>query len=98
MPTHTEASPGAQRGRIENDEYAAMMGRLLRAWRRRLEAADEWDLAEFASFALEVDLELVSVVAAWRTDGRSWAEVGRALGISRQAAQQRFGPRITHSG
>jgi hypothetical protein len=29
-------------------------------------------------------------VAAARVDGRSWAEIGAALGVSKQAAQQRF--------
>jgi Clp amino terminal domain, pathogenicity island component len=29
-------------------------------------------------------------VAAAREDGRSWAEIGAALGVSKQAAQQRF--------
>ncbi|HUE26305.1 MAG TPA: hypothetical protein VMP89_05990 [Solirubrobacteraceae bacterium] len=93
MPTHQRA-----RKSRENDEYAAMMNRLLRAWGKRLADADDWDMAEFASFALEVDLELVSIVAAWRAAGRSWTDVGRALGITRQAAQQRFGHRLTHSG
>src|SRR3954454_10469503 len=29
-------------------------------------------------------------VAAARADGRSWSEIGAALGVSKQAAQQRF--------
>ncbi len=31
-------------------------------------------------------------VAAAREDGRSWSEIGTALGVSKQAAQQRFVP------
>ncbi|GIL34155.1 hypothetical protein LG324_13850 [Phycicoccus jejuensis] len=34
---------------------------------------------------------LQQAVAAARADGRSWAAVGEVLGLSRQAAQQRFG-------
>ena len=31
-------------------------------------------------------------VAAARADGADWAQIGAALGISRQAARQRYGP------
>lgn len=34
---------------------------------------------------------LQQAVAAARADGRSWAAVGAVLGLTRQAAQQRFG-------
>ena len=35
--------------------------------------------------------EVEVAVAHLRVDGASWAQVGRALGISRQGARQRFG-------
>lgn len=35
--------------------------------------------------------ELNAAVTAARASGRSWAEIGIVLGVSRQAAQQRFG-------
>jgi hypothetical protein len=38
-----------------------------------------------------LDDEIVAAVAHLRVDGASWARVGRALGISRQGARQRFG-------
>ena len=38
---------------------------------------------------LEEEIEVA--VAHLRVDGASWAQVGRALGISRQGARQRFG-------
>ncbi|KXF50473.1 hypothetical protein AXA44_19050 [Rhodococcus sp. SC4] len=41
-----------------------------------------------------VDELLVSAIAAARSAGHSWDTVGAALGMSRQAAQQRFGKRI----
>jgi len=37
------------------------------------------------------DAELRSAVTAARAVGRSWTEVGVVLGVSKQAAQQRFG-------
>ncbi|MCG2798011.1 MAG: hypothetical protein L6367_05660 [Cellulomonas sp.] len=39
----------------------------------------------------ELDEEVAVAVAHLRVDGASWAQVGRALGISRQGARQRFG-------
>ena len=38
-----------------------------------------------------LDAEIGVAVAHLRVDGASWAQVGRALGISRQGARQRFG-------
>jgi len=38
-----------------------------------------------------LDDEIEAAVAHLRVDGASWAQVGRALGISRQGARQRFG-------
>jgi hypothetical protein len=38
-----------------------------------------------------LDDEVEVAVAHLRVDGASWAQVGRALGISRQGARQRFG-------
>ena len=38
-----------------------------------------------------LDEEIEVAVAHVRVDGASWAQVGRALGISRQGARQRFG-------
>jgi hypothetical protein len=37
------------------------------------------------------DAQLREAVAAARANGRSWARVGVALGMSRQAAHERFG-------
>jgi len=37
------------------------------------------------------DAELRAAVAAARASGDSWTVIGAALGITRQAAQQRFG-------
>lgn len=37
------------------------------------------------------EARLHSYVSAAREDGASWTEIGKVIGISRQAAQQRFG-------
>lgn len=39
----------------------------------------------------QADAELRDAVAQARADGDSWAAIGAALGVTRQAAYQRFG-------
>jgi hypothetical protein len=40
----------------------------------------------------EAEREIVAQVSRERRAGASWGDVGRALGMSRQGARQRFGP------
>lgn len=49
-------------------------------------------LGHLTEIAERVDWALLSIVGEARSRGATWAEVGRALGVSRQAAQQRFAP------
>ena len=41
--------------------------------------------------AAEIDTAITEAVKGLRTFGYSWAEIGARLGITRQAAQQRWG-------
>jgi hypothetical protein len=60
----------------------------------RRSTGDLPDLVELVKLDREVDAALKAMVARLRdTDGASWADVGRVLGVTRQAAQQRFGNR-----
>ena len=55
---------------------------------------DPADLRRIGLAAKDVErakTELAEAVAAARTNGRSWGFIGLVLGVSRQAAQQRFG-------
>lgn len=51
-------------------------------------------LAHLAEMAERVDWALLSLVAEARARGVSWSAVGRSLGVSKQAAQQRFAPYV----
>lgn len=78
--------------RVETPDYAAMMRRMLNAWGRRLADGDEPDLTEFVAYMQDAELTLQHAVDRLRSErGWSWTNIGRSLGISRQAAQQRFG-------
>ena len=71
-----------------------MVRRMLRAFARRCGDADPEDLAEFLAMRAELDAAIQSAVDGMREQhGFSWAEIARGAGVTRQAAQQRWGRR-----
>jgi biotin operon repressor len=84
-------TPKRLRRQVENDEYAAFVRRILRAYSRRVGNGDVEALALMLGLAEEIDAAIAEAVKGLRTCGYSWAEIGSRLGISRQAAQQRWG-------
>jgi hypothetical protein len=76
---------------VENDEYAAFTRRILRAYARRIATGDIEALALMTGLAADIDTALQDAVNGLRTFGYSWAEIGSRLGVTRQAAQQRWG-------
>lgn len=76
----------------DTTEYAAMMGRMLRAYARRVADADPEDLATMLEVYAQFGAAIQDAVTQQRAlHGTSWAEIGRGAGITRQAAQQRWG-------
>ena len=71
----------------------------LEAWAETVEPADlrEADtdplrhIAELAHQRDQVDSELAESVRAARAAHRSWSEIGAMLGVSKQAAQRKYG-------
>ncbi len=81
---------------MELSEYTAMMRRMIRAYSRRVGAADLEDLTEMLAMRDELDQAIADAVAAMRAGDESrqivsWASIGRAAGVTRQAAFQRWG-------
>ena len=76
---------------VENDEYAAFARRILRAYSRRVADGDVEALTLMTDLADEIDTAIGQAVTGLRAFGYSWAEIGSRLGITRQAAQQRWG-------
>lgn len=73
-------------------EWFKFMRRMVRATSRRVGDRDIEALAGLAFLRDEVDAAMVAAVADLREQhGYSWTDVGRVLGITRQAAQQRYG-------
>lgn len=75
------------------EEYTAFVGRILRATERRVSNGDIEGLTALAKLEADLDRALRTAVARLRAEpwNYSWTEVGRSLGVTRQAAQQRFG-------
>jgi hypothetical protein len=76
---------------VENDDYAAFTRRILAAHGRRIAQGDIEGLTTLAALADDIDHALTNAVTGLREAGYSWADIGERLGITRQAAQQRFG-------
>jgi len=76
---------------VENDEYAAFARRILRAYARRVADGDVEALSLMLGLSAEIDAAIGQAVKGLRGFGYSWAEIGSRLGVTRQAAQQRWG-------
>jgi hypothetical protein len=76
---------------VENDEYAAFIRRVLRAYSRRIAAGDIEAIAAMTTLAAQLDTAITEAITSLRTAGYSWADIARPLGVTRQAAQQRWG-------
>jgi hypothetical protein len=76
---------------VENDEYAAFARRILRAYARRIAGGDIEALILITDLGTDVENAIRDAVIGLRGLGYSWAEIGTRLGVTRQAAQQRWG-------
>ena len=81
-----------RRGRVvENDQYAAFIRRVIAAYSRRVAAGDIDAIIDMTSIAAELDDAIGQAVTGLREAGYSWADIAARLGVTRQAAQQRWG-------
>jgi hypothetical protein len=87
----TPLTPKRARRLVENDDYAAFTRRILRAYARRVADGDVEALALMLGLSADIDTAIGQAVTGLRACGYSWAEIGSRLGITRQAAQQRWG-------
>ncbi len=93
QPAGTNSRPSRPRHRdvVENDEYAAFARRIVRAYARRVATGDVEALTDMVALSSVLDDAIADAVTGLRAHGYSWAEIAARLGISRQAAQQRWG-------
>jgi hypothetical protein len=68
---------------VENDDYAA--------YGRRVAAGDPDALRALVALSADLDSAITAGVDGLRDAGYSWADIATRLGVTRQAAQQRWG-------
>jgi hypothetical protein len=77
---------------VETEEYLQMVGRILTALGNRVGNADIEMLRGLAELPGVIDTILADTVHQLHDrDQYSWADIARVLGVSREAAWQRFG-------
>lgn len=81
----------ARESKCETIDFLKMLTRMIKAASQRVENGDELQLAAFRVCELELKRGMINAVRGQLRQGKSWADIGSALGITRQAAQQRFG-------
>jgi len=92
-PTRTRPTRAsrARRTVVENDDYATFVRRVITAYGRRIARGDIEGLATLAELGRDLDDVLEHAIIGLHDAGYSWAEIGARLGVTRQAAYQRFG-------
>ena len=76
---------------VENDEYAAFLRRVIRAYSRRVASGDIEAIATMTHLADDLEDATRQAITGLRQFGYSWADIAMRLGITRQGAQQRWG-------
>lgn len=76
---------------VENDDYAAFTRRVVAAQGRRIARGDVEGLAALLALGADIEAATTIAVKGLRDFGYSWAEIADRIGVTRQAAQQRWG-------
>ena len=81
---------GRTRRVVENSDFTAFGRRIIRAAGRRIAAGDVEALPDLAALSADLDAAIGNAVTGLRAGGYSWAEIASRLGVTRQAAHQRW--------
>ena len=82
---------------VENPEYAAFLRRTLGAYARRVATGDIEALPDLLNLSACLEDTIQTAINGLRDCGYSWADIASRLGITRQAAQQRWGNHARHT-
>ena len=78
----------------DHGEYSAFARRAVRAMGRRVADSDPDDLVLMLALRAELDDAITAAVVGQRQAGFTWSQIADVLGVSRQAAQQRWGDAV----
>jgi hypothetical protein len=84
-------TPERARHHVENDDYGKFARRVVNGYARRIATGDIEALTQMITLADDIEAAIRTAVIGLREHGYSWAEIGSRLGVTRQAAQQRWG-------
>ena len=90
-PTSRKGSRRRRREDVENDAYLVFVARVITAAGKRVATGDVDALPDLAQLAGDLDAALITAVQGLREFGYSWEQIASRLGVTRQAAQQRWG-------
>lgn len=79
----------------ETGEWLKMLRRMIAAAGRRVADADEVELGMLIELRHDLDKAIATAVTGQRSRGVSWAYIAAATGTTRQAAQQRWGQKVS---
>ena len=88
---NTGLTPQRPRLVVENDAYAAFAHRILTAYARRIAGGDLESLPLLTALSADIEDAIGQAITGLRAFGYSWADIAARLGVTRQAAQQRWG-------
>lgn len=84
-----------RRREVETDEFLKFARRIIRAAGKRVGDGDPCDLAALVEVRKEMERVEVEAVRMMREKYEySWEMIGQDLGMTRQAAQQKYGRKI----
>ena len=90
-PTRPRRARRPRREDVENDAYLVFVARIISAAGRRVATGDVEALPDLARLSADLDAALITAVEGLRQFGYSWEQIASRLGVTRQAAQQRWG-------
>ncbi len=93
LPASTSRKGARRRRRedVENDAYLVFVARVITAAGKRVANGDVDALPDLAQLSADLDAALITAVQGLREFGYSWEQIASRLGVTRQAAQQRWG-------
>ena len=92
-PTRPRRARRPRREDVENDAYLVFVARIIAAAGKRVATGDVEALPDLARLSADLDAALITAVEGLRQFGYSWEQIASRLGVTRQAAQQRWGGR-----
>jgi hypothetical protein len=97
-PTNNTTRRKRDKQVVENPQFDAFARRIVRAYARRVANGDIEALSALRHLSTTVDTATRDAIQGLRAFGYSWSDIAARLGVTRQAAQMRWGNHPTDCG